>query len=329
VRYSSRALTSLLFAVLAGCYSPQIPRIEESESDPRHSSAADLRAHGTEEGDVSLADLAQAHGLEIKLDKVTGRRILTNKENEVLVPPGERFVVINGVKYPLENEIRWKAGKIYLPGDARIVFGEKLHRCEIPALEGYADLDLINPRDYLVPVYKKTMTAAKGASLNVTIDPHAPPLPASWDQHANRRWEWIVIHHSATAEGGAVSFGRAHARKWTNGLGYDFVIGNGTETRDGEVEVGSRWLRQDEGIDGAHAGVEKYNKHGIGICLVGDFDHAQPSPRQLASLRNLVHHLMARYGIQKENILPHRCVKAGHTECPGKAFPVDAFVRSL
>jgi hypothetical protein len=329
VRFASRSLAALLLAVLAGCYAPEIPKYEEGPNEPRKGSTAYFQAHGTSEGDVSLQDLAEAYGLEIKLDAVTGRRLLVNKENKVLVPPGERFVVVNGVACPLEDEVRWKDGKIWLPGDARIVFAEKLRKIAVPELESFAFLDEIDPKTYLLPVFRPRTMVTKTASSPVKFDPNAPPLPASWNQHANRTWEWIVIHHSATAEGGATSFGRAHQKKWQNGLGYHFVIGNGTETRDGEVEVGSRWLRQDDGIDGAHAGVEKYNKHGIGICIVGDFDHSQPSPRQMAALRNLVHHLMARYGISKDKILPHRSVKAGHTECPGKAFPFDAFIRSL
>jgi hypothetical protein len=87
-----------------------------------------------------------------------------------------------------------------------------------------------------------------------------------------------VIHHSATPNGGADSFGREHQKKWPNGLGYHFVIGNGTDTNDGQVEVGPRWKRQGDGIDGAHAGNEEYNKYGIGVCIVGDFNSARPEP---------------------------------------------------
>ena len=54
-----------------------------------------------------------------------------------------------------------------------------------------------------------------------------------------------------------------------------------------------------------------------------------PSPKQLAALRNLVRHLMQRYGIKKENIKPHRGVKIGHTDCPGHAFPFEQFLASL
>jgi len=96
-----------------------------------------------------------------------------------------------------------------------------------------------------------------------------------------------VVHHSATATGGAVAFDKYHreVNGWDE-LGYDFVIGNGTDTPDGYVEVGSRWRKQKTG---AHCKTADnyFNEHGIGICLVGDFTRTSPTPRQMASLVRL------------------------------------------
>ena len=68
----------------------------------------------------------------------------------------------------------------------------------------------------------------------------------------------------------------AHRRdnQWDE-LGYHFVIGNGTHTGDGQVEVGSRWGKQKHG---AHCKTPDnyYNDHGIGICLVGNFENSNP-----------------------------------------------------
>src|SRR5690606_32161137 len=86
----------------------------------------------------------------------------------------------------------------------------------------------------------------------VQIPPAATRVPAGWNARAaGRKWQWIVIHHSATPTGGAVEFDKLHRE--TNGwdeLGYHFVIGNGTNTKDGMVEVGPRWVKQKHG---AHA----------------------------------------------------------------------------
>jgi N-acetyl-anhydromuramyl-L-alanine amidase AmpD len=79
-----------------------------------------------------------------------------------------------------------------------------------------------------------------------------------------RHIDLIVIHCSATkasADIGASLIDEWHrARGWAGGIGYHYVI-----RRSGEVESG----RAEEKI-GAHA--YGYNKHSIGVCLVGGLD---------------------------------------------------------
>jgi hypothetical protein len=137
-----------------------------------------------------------------------------------------------------------------------------------------------------------------------------------------RKWRYIIIHHSAGTRGDAESIGNYHRkiRRWRRGLGYHFVVGNGTLSRDGEIEAGPRWRRQQSG---AHAGVNKYNREGIGICLVGNFDKKPPSARQLAALRDLVHSLCRRYNIPLSRVKGHCGIK--RTNCPGRRFPMEAF----
>jgi hypothetical protein len=133
------------------------------------------------------------------------------------------------------------------------------------------------------------------------------------------RWKYIVIHHSASNKGCAGSFDRQHRveRGWDE-LGYHFVIGNGTETGDGQIEVGSRWRKQKHG---AHCKTDDnyYNDHGIGICLVGNFEHQSPSAAQMHSLNRLVHFLQGRCSINPANITTHKDV-TGRTACPGRRF---------
>ncbi|MHC4696431.1 MAG: peptidoglycan recognition protein family protein [Planctomycetota bacterium] len=141
------------------------------------------------------------------------------------------------------------------------------------------------------------------------------------------RWTTIVIHHSATVNGGARPFDRFHRKKGWDGLGYHFVIGNGTDTPDGVVEVGARWHRQQHG---AHCKTRSnyYNEHGIGICLVGDFTKTKPSGKQYASLTRLVQFLTDRCGIAPERVTTHGVV-TGETECPGRHFRLAKLRRSL
>jgi hypothetical protein len=141
-------------------------------------------------------------------------------------------------------------------------------------------------------------------------------IPQAWYPRTSPRpWRWIVIHHSASPSGSMAVFDKEHKAKGWDGVGYDFVIGNGTDTADGQVEVTPRWPIQKWG---AHAKTpdNRYNEYGIGICMVGNFDVTRPTARQLASLTKLVAFLMETYHITPKNVLGHRDTKA--TDCPGR-----------
>jgi len=140
----------------------------------------------------------------------------------------------------------------------------------------------------------------------------------------SRRWSCIVIHHSATEVGGAKRFDKLHRsppRRWDE-LGYHFVIGNGTDTPDGCIEVGPRWRKQKHG---AHCKPPDnyYNQHGIGIGLVGNFENHPPSSAQMRSLTRLVRFLLQRCAIPTSKALTHGGV-TGRTLCTGKYFDLAA-----
>ena len=147
--------------------------------------------------------------------------------------------------------------------------------------------------------------------------------PSNWipASASERRWSAIIIHHSATESGNAAIFDKEHKERGWEGVGYDFVIGNGNDSGDGKVEVTFRWSRQ---IQGAHAGGTPNNwanEEGIGICLVGNFNENVPTPRQMLSLVELVRFLQQRYGIPTSNIYGHGGTPGAHqTDCPGKNF---------
>lgn len=146
--------------------------------------------------------------------------------------------------------------------------------------------------------------------------------------YANPQWTYIVIHHSATTRGNARTLDRIHRKRgFTNGLGYHFVIDNGTVgRRDGQIEVGRRWTRQQKG---AHCDAGGMNDHGIGICLVGDFTNRPPSLAQMRSLLALVTSLRRYYRIPTNRVIRHRDVLGKHTACPGDRFPWTQFKRQL
>lgn len=137
---------------------------------------------------------------------------------------------------------------------------------------------------------------------------------------ASGRWKWIVAHHSAIKEGNAAIYGKAHRQRgMENGLAYHFVIGNGVDSGDGEIEIGPRWIRQ---IKGGHVHREDINEVGIGICLVGNFEQTKPTAKQLAAFRELVNYLRSDVVGKKVRFAVHREIDPGRTVCPGRNFPV-------
>ena len=150
-------------------------------------------------------------------------------------------------------------------------------------------------------------------------------VPSYWlPSRPDRAWSAIIIHHSATREGNAALFDKWHRENngW-EGVGYHFVIGNGTDSGDGEVEPTYRWRGQ---LTGAHCGGTPgnwANEEGIGICLVGDFNVSRPSAKQRASLVRLIRFLQQRYHIPKSRIYGHGTTPGSHsTDCPGDLFPM-------
>ncbi|HBP19188.1 MAG TPA: hypothetical protein DEA08_15550 [Planctomycetes bacterium] len=334
-RHLITALSSAM--LLSGCVRPDPMVISQPapqqrvaaapESEPATPKVALLDEEPEEDKaeEIAFYDLAQAFGLKVSIDLVTGRRVLRDGTNTVVVMPSTKHILINHRRFPLEGMIRWKQGTLFLPAESSAFLAEWLERRPLPQVAH--DPELFDGSE---PGLNDPLRRARTQPARAPRVSKATSLPSAWRINSNRRWRYIVIHHSATDVGGAKSFHASHKKKWTNGLGYHFVIGNGSSTGDGQVEVGPRWQRQNKGIDGAHAGNKRYNKYGIGICLVGNFNKGgRPTPGQLVALRRLCRALMSSYGIPARNVLKHQEVRRGHTDCPGKHFPMAAFKRSL
>jgi hypothetical protein len=150
-------------------------------------------------------------------------------------------------------------------------------------------------------------------------------MPASG---ISNRWECIIIHHSDSANGSAASFDAWHRQRGWDELGYHFVIDNGSGGPDGRVEVGSRWNTQKHG---AHCKVpgNYYNEHGIGICLVGDFERSRPTAKQVESMRKLLAFLMSQTHVPASHVLGHREANGNQTRCPGRYMDMVALRASL
>jgi len=155
-----------------------------------------------------------------------------------------------------------------------------------------------------------------------------------------RPWKYVMIHHSASPYGTPEGIDEWHRRKrhWEQGLGYDFVIGNGNGMGDGEIHASRRWTEQ---LEGAHAGVREYNERAVGICLIGDFASdremakhglkrlhregaSRPTARQMESLRLLTLYLLLKLDLGAGCVIGHRAVR--DTICPGELFPMRQFL---
>jgi murein DD-endopeptidase MepM/ murein hydrolase activator NlpD len=132
-------------------------------------------------------------------------------------------------------------------------------------------------------------------------------------------WRYITLHHSATLEGNAECFDRNHRSRRMGGLFYHFVIGNGTLSGDGEVEVGWRWRKQEEANRPAD----------IQICLVGNFNKETVSSAQFDALVKLISVLREQYNVPMRNIRKHKDIEGKITECPGANFPFQRLIAEL
>jgi LysM repeat protein len=211
----------------------------------------------------------------------------------------------------------YQQGMIQAPGIYHIVgSGQTLYRIsksygvdikEIMRLNNIKDPNQIGVGDTLL---------IPGVRAQREVEPYRTAISEPVEQIVGRKqykvkWNYITLHHSATAEGNAEAFDRNHRLRNMGGLYYHFVIGNGTGSGDGEIEVGWRWRRQ--------AQVERRRE--IEICLVGDFNRQEVSQAQYSSLLSLLKVLIKQYSIPLYHVRRNKDIDGKITECPGKNFP--------
>jgi hypothetical protein len=148
---------------------------------------------------------------------------------------------------------------------------------------------------------------------------------------ARNRWKYIIVHNSGTRQGNARIFDYYHryVRRMPNGLAYHFVIGNGTSSGNGQVEIGNRWVRQ---LNGGHVHSDYLNYISIGICLVGDFNRDLPTKAEYEALDELIRYLRRRVGKvdgKYSIVRGHKEINPRPTDCPGNRFPLNWLHRSF
>lgn len=185
------------------------------------------------------------------------------------------------------------------------------------------------PIPIIAPVLKPTSTPSPTSSPTPKQRyVFVTPVKKQIDQvsKSTRKWKYVVVHHSGTKSGSAKIFEYYHRRirGMENGMAYHFVIGNGSDTGDGEIEVGNRWRQQ---LQGGHLKSDEQNDIAIGICLVGNYDKDRPNKKQIAALIELVTYLRQRQHPVELQFVVHRDINVRPTDCPGRLFPSQAMYK--
>ncbi len=187
---------------------------------------------------------------------------------------------------------------------------------------GELDSAQVNERPVSPPSSPPVIAAAVVPTPPTRAEYYDNGVPRTWIPQAPlNHWVWIIIHHSDSDYGSAAIIDRWHRDRGFDELGYHFVIGNGTNSGDGQIEVGPRWVKQKWG---AHDNAldNRFNISGIGICLVGNFNKTHPTMAQRRSLIRLIVYLMRTYRIPLSHVLGHGETK--DTQCPGRNLrPAD------
>ncbi len=141
------------------------------------------------------------------------------------------------------------------------------------------------------------------------------------------RWKSIVIHHLGAPVGDPETIHRQHQALGQPGLGFHFLIGNGSGLGDGIVHVGYRWTEQRAGAHALGPDAAFHNEHSIAICLIGNGDRRPFTDSQISQLIALVNRLQRELGIPAEAVYLHREI-AG-VSSPGRYFPAAMLEEQL
>ncbi len=156
-------------------------------------------------------------------------------------------------------------------------------------------------------------------------------IETEFKNQIERRWSFIMLHHSLTKDDQTVSWGAI--RKWHMGLhpdspyrekpmidiGYHF----GIEQIGDQYEI---LVGRNLDENGAHCPQAEMNRKAIGICFVGNFDIAPPPAQQWATGLWFVGSLMRILDIPI--VVGHHDYNPGKS-CPGKMFDMELFKKDL
>lgn len=192
------------------------------------------------------------------------------------------------VPYPVEPPPRVQTPPLPPPGPPKVVEKSMVSQgAPRTVVHEVGPLETVWRIARMYDVSPESIYAANGIKPNdplkngqKLIVPNAKMLRHVINLYPNGQWKYIILHHTATDMGNAKTINLSHgARGFWNGLGYHFLIDNGTLGKgDGQIEMSPRWIRQQ---NGAHCKAGGMNDKGIGISLVGNFSLESPTANQM------------------------------------------------
>lgn len=238
---------------------------------------------------------------------------------------------------PVHGQIA--AAAIPLLSSRSIEDRDSFHRLDFAAPASFSEEPLFrDPGATNLPGAKRVLTVAKRVTpleVNFTaprtswhhLDEATRSLVAlGARKSASTEWHRILLHGSGSARGDAADLDRRHRRLrgLRDGLAFHFVIGNGTGSRDGQIEIGARWTKGSATPSLADQGLGDST---ISVCLIGDFSAAPPTRAQLEALDELADYLAMTTGTVP--VAGHRADTGGPASCLGTFFPDEEIAAGL
>jgi hypothetical protein len=113
-------------------------------------------------------------------------------------------------------------------------------------------------------------------------------------------WRGVSIRFSGHSWGSIQTVSQQHQRLGLGGVAHHFVIGNGTGSGDGQIDMGFRWRHQEP--SGLTLLERQRDPLLVDICLIGD-GQSPPTSAQLRELVWLIRQLQARLTISSSQVV--------------------------
>jgi hypothetical protein len=156
--------------------------------------------------------------------------------------------------------------------------------------------------------------------------PEVDPVFATINE--STEWSAIVVHHLGQPAGDLETIGRDHRNAGLHELGFHFLIGNGNGLGDGDIQMGTRWLKQTSAAKPRDIPSDNWNNRVISICLIGNGNRRPFTEQQTMHLSHLVQRLQQELSIPANQVFLGRELGI-QNDSPGEFFAEAQFRSQL